>query len=126
MIGGVSELQGLDLSDDSLNLGLHRGAGLVGGSEFGGVFCGCGCAFVLVDLEARHHLIHNGVGVVESQFVNCSSSFSEFKVSFTEVMFKIVPCFVRLVGAFPRPDVVFEDLFPVKDNEGVVYCLTLS
>ena len=90
------------------------------------MLCGCGCAFVLVDLEARHHLIQYGVGVVESQFVYCFSGFSEFKVSFTEVVFKIFPCFLRLVGAFPRPDVVFEDSLTVEDNEGKVYCLSLS
>ena len=111
MIGDVSELKGLDLCEESLYLGLHRGVGLVGGSKFGGVLCGCGCvcAFVFVNLEARHHLIHNGVGVVESQFVNCSSSLSEFKVSFTEVMFKIFPCFSRRVGVFPCLDVAFGD-----------------
>ena len=108
-IGGVIELKGLDLGEESLHLGLHSVVGLIGGSEFGGVLCGCGCAFVLVDLEASHHLIHNGVSVMESQFVNCSYGFSEFKVSFTEVTFKIVLCFVHLVGAFPRLDVVFED-----------------
>ena len=88
--------------------------------------CGCGCASVLVDLEVHHHLVHNIVGLVEDQFVNCSFILSEFKVSFTEVMFKIFPCFLRLVGAFPRPDVVFEDSLPVEDNEGEVYFLTLS
>ena len=71
-------------------------------------------------------MIHDGVAVVESQFVYCSSGFSEFKVSFAEVAFKIVPCFVCLVGAFPSPDVVFEDLLHVEDNKGEVYCLTLS
>ena len=43
-----------------------------------------------------------------------------------EVMFEIVPCVVRLVCAFPRPDVVFENSLPVEDDEGEVYCLTLS
>ena len=90
------------------------------------MLCGCGCVFVLVNLEARHHLVHDGVGVVEAQFFNCSSSFSDLNMSFTEVIFKIVPFFVRLVGAFPRPEVVFEDLLPVEDNKGEVYCLTLS
>ena len=80
MIGGVSELKVLDLSEESLHLGLHCGVGLIGGSEFGGVLCGCDCAFVLVNLVARHHLIHDGVGVAESQFFNCSSGFSEFKL----------------------------------------------
>ena len=90
------------------------------------MLCGCVCAFVPVNLEARHHLVNNGVGVVEAQFIVCSSIFSKFKVSFTEVMFKIFPYFVRLVGAFPHPDVIFEDSLPVEDNEGKVYCLTLS
>ena len=125
MIGGVSNLKGLDLGDESLHLGLHHDVGLIGGSESSGVLCGCGCAFVLVNLEACHHLIHDGVGVVGAQLVNCSYSFSEFKVSFTEVVFKIVPCFVRLVGAFPRPNSVFEHLLPVGYNKGEVYCLTL-
>ena len=66
MIGCVSKLKGLYLGEASLHLGLHRGVGLIGGSKFGGVLCGCGCAFVLVELEVRHHLIHDGVGVVES------------------------------------------------------------
>ena len=87
---------------------------------------GCGCPFILVKLEARHHLVQNGVGVLEFRFVNRSSSFSEFKVSFTKVMFEIVPCFVRWVDVFPRPDVIFEYFLPVEDNEGKVYCLTLS
>ena len=47
-------------------------------------------------------------------------------MSFTEVVFKFSPCFVRLVGVFPRPDVVFEDSFPVEDNEGNIYYSTLS
>ena len=126
MIGGFIYMKVLDLGGESLYLVLHCGVGLVGGSEFGGVLCGSGCAFILVNLEAFHHLVHDGVGVVEDQFVYCSSSFSEFKVIFTEVMFKIVPCFVRVVGAFPRPDVVFEYLLPFHDNEVKVYCLTLS
>ena len=41
-------------------------------------------------------------------------------------MFEMVPCFVRLVGKFPRPDFVFDDALPVEDNEVKVYCLTLS
>ena len=90
------------------------------------MLCGCGCAFVFVYLEARHHLVHNGVGVVKAQFINYPSSFSEFKVSFSEVKFEVVPHFVRLVCALPRSDVIFEDLLPVEDNEGEVDCLTLS
>ena len=50
MIGGVSKLKGLDLGGESMHLGLHCGVGLIGGSEFGGLFCGYGCAFVLIDL----------------------------------------------------------------------------
>ena len=106
--------------------GLYLSVGMIGRSEFGGMLCGCVCAFVLVDLEACHHLVNDGVSVVESQCVNCSSVLSEFKVSFIEVVFKIVPCFVRLFGAFPRPDVVFEDSLPAEDNRGEVYCLILS
>ena len=66
VIGGISELKGLDLGEDSLHLVLHRGVGLIGGSEFSGVLCGCGCAFFLVDLKARHHLIHDRVVVVKA------------------------------------------------------------
>ena len=75
------------------------------------MLCGCGCALAFVDLDAHHHLVHNGVGVVEAQFIHFPSNFPEFKVSFSEVIFEIVSCFVRLVCTFPRPDVVFEDLF---------------
>ena len=53
---------------------------------------------------------------MEAQFGNCFSSFSDFKVSFTEGMFKSVPCSIRLVGAFSLLDVVFEDLLPIEDN----------
>ena len=102
------------------------GVGVIGRNEFGVVLCGCGCVFILVNLEACNHMIHIGVSVVEAQFTNCSSSFSEFKVIFTEVVFKIVTCFVRLVGAFPCRDVFFDDLLTVEDNKGKVYWLTLS
>ena len=68
LVRGVSKLKGLDLGEESLQLGLHCGIGLIGGSEFGGVLCGCGCAFVLIDSEVRNHLIQDGFGVVESQF----------------------------------------------------------
>ena len=77
---------------------------------------GYGCALVLVDLRARHNLIYNGVGVVEAQFVNHSAGFPVFKLSFLEVVFEVIPCFVRRVGAFPRLDVVFEDSLFVEDN----------
>ena len=88
--------------------------------------CGCGCALVFADLEARHHLVHNGVGVMKSQFINFTSSFSEFNVSFAEFMFEIVPCFVRLVCALPCLDIIFEDSLPVEDDKGEVDFLTLS
>ena len=90
------------------------------------MLCGCGCALVFVNLEACHHLVHNGYGVVKSQFINFPSSLSEFNMSFAEVMFEIIPCFLHLVYALPRPDIVFEDSLPVEDDEGEVYCLNLS
>ena len=77
------------------------------------MLCGCGSALIFVDLEVRHHLVENGVGVVEDKFINSTSCFSEFKVSFTEVVFEVVPCFVCLVCALPRSDVIFEDSLPV-------------
>ena len=85
-----------------------------------------GCEFVLIDLEARHHLIYNGAGVVEAQFVNPEKDLPEFKVSFSEVVLEVVPCFVRQIGAFPPLDVAFENSLSVEDNESEVYCLTLS
>ena len=57
------------------------------------MLCGCGSALVFFDLEVRHHLVHNGIGVVKSKFINCTSCFSEFKVSFAEVMFEVAPYF---------------------------------
>ena len=81
---------------------------------------------VFVDLKARNNLVHNDVCVVEAKFINRTSCFSEFKVSFAEVMFEVVPCFVRLVCVLPRSYFIFEDSFPVEDNEGEVDCLTLS
>ena len=122
----VRDLKGLYLGEESLHLGLHHGVGLIGGCEFGCVLDGGGCAFILVNFEARLHLIYDGVGVVESQFVNCSSGFPEFKVSFLEVVIEILPSVVRRIGAFPHPYVVFEYLLSVEDNEGEVYCLTLG
>ena len=80
------------------------------------MLCGCDSALVFVNLEARHHLVHNSVGVVKSRRINFRSSLSEFKVSFAEVMFEIVPFFVRLVCVLPRLDVIFEDYLPVEDN----------
>ena len=56
---------------------------------------GGGCALVLVNLEARHHLIYDDVEVVESQPINRSTGFPEFKVSFLEVLLEVIPFFVR-------------------------------
>ena len=112
----VRELKGLNLGEESLHLGIHCGVDLIGRCKFGCVLGGGGCAFILVDLEARHHLIYNGVGVVESQFVNRSAGLPELKVSFSEAVFEIIPCFVLRIGAFSRPDVVFENSLFVEDN----------
>ena len=122
----VCELKGLNLGEESLHLVLHRGVGLIDRCKLGCVFIGGGCAFVLVNLEARHHLIYDGVGVVESQFVNCVACFPEFKVRLSEVVLEVVPFFILRIGAFPRTYVVFEDSISVEDNEGKVYCLTLG
>ena len=122
----VRELKGLRLVEESLYLGLHRGVGLIGRCEFGCVLGGGGCAFVLVDLEAHHHLVYDGIGVVEAQFVNRSVGLPKFKVNFSEVVLEFIPCFVRRIGAFPHSYVVFEELLSVEDNEGEVYCLTLD
>ena len=101
------------MGKESLHLQLHSGVGLIGRHEYGRVLCGCGCVLVFVNLEARHHLVHNGVGVVEAEFIYRTSSLSEFKVSLTEVMFEVVPRFVCFVFALPRSDVIFEYVFPV-------------
>ena len=122
----VRELKGLNLGEDSLHLGIHNCIGLIGGREFGYTLGDGGCAFVLVYLEARHNLIYDGVGVVKSKIVNCAAGFPEFKVSFSEVVLEVVTCFVLWIGAFLRPDIVFEDLLSVEDNGGKVYCLTLG
>ena len=124
----VRELNVLNLLEESFHLGLHCGVGLFGGFEFVCVFGGGCCTLVLVDLEALHHLIYNSfsIGIVESQFVYCYSGFHGFRVSFLEVVFEVISCFVRRIGAFPCPDVVFEDSFFVVDNKGEFYCLTLG
>ena len=88
---------------------LHRGVGLIGGRKCVSMLCGGGRAFVIFDMEARHHLVDNGVGVVESEFIDGTSCFSDFKVSFAEVVLEVFPRFVYLVCAFPRSDVIFED-----------------
>ena len=112
----VGELKGLHLGYEILNLGLHRGVGLIVGCKFNCMLVGSGCAFVLIALEARHHLIYNGVGVVEAQLVNCSAGLPEFKVSFSVVVLEVIPCFVFRVGAFPRLDFVFGNELSMEDN----------
>ena len=77
------------------------------------MLCGCGSALVFVDLEARHYLVHNGVGVVEAEFVNRTFCFYELKANFGEFMFEVVPRFLCLVCALPCSDVIFEDSLPV-------------
>ena len=68
------------------------------------------CAFIFINLEAHHNLIYNGVGILESKFIDRSACFSELKVSFSEVVLEMFPIFVRRSGAFPRTYVVFEHL----------------
>ena len=122
----VCYLKGMNLVEVGLRLGLHRGVGMIGGCKFSCMLGGGSCAFVLVDLEALHHFIYDGVDVLESQFVNHYASFSDLRVSFSEVVFEIIPFFIRLICAFPRTDVVFENSLFVEDNKGKVYCLTLG
>ena len=74
----------------------------------------------------RHHLVDNGVGVVEAKFIDITSCFLEFKASFAEVVLEFVSRFVCLVCAFPRLDVIFEDPLLVDYDEGEVDCLTLG
>ena len=99
------------MGEESFHLGLHLGVGLIGGCDFGCMPGGGGCAFVFVDLEAHYHLIYDGVGVVEAKFVDCSAGFFDLKVGLSEVVLEIIPSFVRLSGAFPHMDVVFENSF---------------
>ena len=80
------------------------------------MLCGCGHAFVFVNLEARHHLIDNGVGVVESKLINGSSCFLEFKVTFAEVLLEVGPRIVCVVCKFSCADVILEDLLCVQDD----------
>ena len=88
--------------------------------------CGCGHAFVFVDLEARHHLIDNGGGVVEAKFIDGAFCFSEFNVSFAEVVLEVGPRLVYVVFTFPCADVIFEDPFFIQEDEGEVDCLALG
>ena len=90
------------------------------------MLCGCGHAFVFVNLDAPHHLIENGVGVVEAEFIDGASCFSEFKVSFAEVVFEVGPRLVCMVFTFPYADVIFEDPLFVQDDKGKVDFLALG
>ena len=63
----VHKMKGLNLGEDIFHLGLHRVVGLIGGCEFDCLLGGGGCVFILVDSEACHHLIYDGVGDVEAQ-----------------------------------------------------------
>ena len=89
----VCEMKGLNLGEGSLHFLLHHGVGLIGRCEFGFMLGDGGCAFVLVNLEAHHHLVYNGVALVGAQFFNRSAGFPEFKVSVSEVVFEVIPCF---------------------------------
>ena len=89
------------------------------------MLCGCGCTFVFFDLKARHHLIDNGVGIVEAEFIDGASCLPEFKVSFAEVVLEVVPRFVCVVCTFPCADVIFGDPLFVQDDKGEVDCLDL-
>ena len=119
-------LEGLNLGDESLHLRLHHSVGLIGRCKFGCMLGGGGCAFVFVNFEAHHHLIYDGVGVVEANFINRSASLSELKVSFLEVVLENFPILVRQSGAFPRTDVVLKISLFVEDNESEVHFLTLG
>ena len=99
---------------------------MICGCKFSCVLDGGGCAFILVDFEAHHHFIYDVVGVVEAQIVNYSAGFPEFKLSFSEVILEVIPCFVRQIGEFPLLNVVFENSLSAEDNEGDVYFLTLG
>ena len=101
------------MGEESLHLRLHCGVGMIGGRKCGSALCGCGSALVFVDLEERHNLVENGVDVMEAEFINSTSCFSESKMSFTGVVFEVVPSFVCLVCALPCSDVIFEDSLPV-------------
>ena len=99
---------------------------MIGGYKCGSLLCGCGQAFVFVDLEARHHLIENGIGVVEAGFIDSASCFLEFKVSVTEVVLEVAPHLVCVVCTFTRADFIFEDPLFVQDDEGEVDCFDLG
>ena len=73
-----------------------------------------------------HHLIDNGVGVVEADFIDGASYLLEFKVSFSEVVLEFGPRLVCVVCTFPCSDVIFEDPLFIQDDKGEVGCLALG
>ena len=90
------------------------------------MLCDCGRAFGFFDLEARHYLIDNGVGVVEAEFIDSASCFSELKVSFAEVVLDVHPLLLCGVCTFLRAGVIFEDPLFVQDDKGKVDYLALG
>ena len=118
-------LKGLNFGEEILHLRLHRGVGLFGACDFGCMLDSGECAFAFFNLEVRHHLIYDGVGVVEANFVKRSSGIFEIKLRFLEVVLEIFPSFLRQSGAFLRTGVVIENSLFVEDNEGEVDCLNL-
>ena len=90
------------------------------------MLCGCGHAFVFINLEARHHLINNGIGVLEDELVDGAYCFSEFKVIFAEVVLEVGPRLVCVVCTFSCADVIFEDPLFLQDDKGEVDCLDLG
>ena len=71
-------------------------------------------------------MIDNGVGVVEVEFIDGASYFSEFKMSFAEVVLEVDPRLVCVVCTFPRAYVIFEDPLFVQDDKDAVDCLALG
>ena len=63
---------------------------------------------------------------MEDELIDSASCFSEFKVSFTEVVLEVDPRLVCVFCTFPRADVIFEDPLFVQDDEGEVDCLDLG
>ena len=108
------------MGKESPHLQLQSGVGLIGRHKCGSMLYCCGHAFVYVYLEVRHHLVYNGVGLVEAGFVDSTSCLSEFKVSFAEVVLEVVPHFVCLVCVFPCSDVIFEDPLLFQYDKGEV------
>ena len=64
------------MGEESLHLRLHRGVGMIGRRKCGSMLCDGGHAFVFINLEVCHHVVDNGVGVVEAGFIDGTSCFS--------------------------------------------------